>query len=439
MTTRRNLLHLARRAKNHHAVDRFLRYNPFYRSEVEHAIQAFERADLDGREALTDRYTARILAHAVRTPYGRDFGTDFRDWPILDKATLRDRAADLVTPGLARLPASTSGTTGLPVKLSRSMACIAAEQAFIDHALRPSGLSFRTARVAVLRGEDVKDPGDRSPPYGRVVHNGSRLLLSNPHLTPDTVDWFVDAIREFRPDVLWVYPSMIANFLHCMEARGLRVSVPVVLLSSEMLPGAAFRQIERHLSCRVIDYYGQAERICFAVAHAPESYHFVPAYGRVELVPEPSADGEQTARIYATGFWNTAMPLVRLDTGDRAVLPPGTTADDLRAIELGVKPFLGIAGRAAEFITTPDGRVIGSLNHLPREAENVLQLQIVQNRPDAIDILVLTRPAFGEPDRRRIMANARAKIPPEIAINIISVSALEKSPNGKVPFVIRRV
>ncbi|HET8729457.1 MAG TPA: AMP-binding protein, partial [Alphaproteobacteria bacterium] len=431
---------LATKAKGHQAIDRFLRYNPLYRRNVADAIREFDAADLDGRMELTERWTARILEHARRTPYGCSFGSRFDDWPILEKKLLRDAPENLVASGFARFPASTSGTTGLPIRLSRSMECIAAEQAFIDHILSPYGVSFRASRVAVLRGDDVKDPADQRPPYGRVVHQGRRLMLSNPHLSPETVDWFVGAIREFRPDILWVYPSMMANLLHCMDLKGLEFQVPVVLLSSEMLSPGAFEAIEQRLSARVVDYYGQAERVCFAVAHRPHEYRFLPSYGRVELVPDEIEEGgPPTARIYATGFWNRAMPLVRFDTGDRAVLPGGTSPEDLRAIELGIVPFTGIAGRAAEFIVTPDGGAIASLNHLPREVDNVFQLQVVQEKLDAIDIRVLPRPAFDEADRQQILHNARQKIPPEIAINIVVVSRLEKSPNGKVPFVIRRV
>ncbi|WP_446916160.1 hypothetical protein, partial [Klebsiella pneumoniae] len=79
-----------------------------------------------GRADLTEQWTARILGQARRTPYGRSFGPGIEDWPILDKQRLRDDPESLRVPGLGRIPASTSGTTGSPIKLSRSMKCITA-------------------------------------------------------------------------------------------------------------------------------------------------------------------------------------------------------------------------------------------------------------------------------------------------------------------------
>ena len=72
------------------------------------------------------------------------------------------------------MPASTGGTTGVPLKLWRSIECVVAEQAFVDDLLAPYGYSMHGSRVAVLRADKVKDLSDTSPPYGRLTHGGRR-------------------------------------------------------------------------------------------------------------------------------------------------------------------------------------------------------------------------------------------------------------------------
>jgi len=205
-----------------------------------------------------------------------------------------------------------------------------------------------------------------------------------------------------------------------------------------MEPGlrAAF---EREWGATVFDYYGQAERACLAVAARAGEFWFNPAYGRVDLVPSNDDEimgGRRHVSIVATGYWNSAMPLVRYDTGDRAIVCATATADDLRAIALGLKPFLGVAGRSDEYVVAPGGMHIGGLNCIPWEVGHLLQAQIIQ-KSNEIVIHALAEPGFGPIDRARLEANARAKIPGSMAIRVEVVERLQTSPHGKTPFVIR--
>ncbi len=432
------LISVTKSLKSAGLIDTALRYNPLYRSSAMRAIAHFTGAGPADRRRLSEQFLQRTLKRAATSAYGRQFGTDYDNWPVLEKHILRDTPESLYTGSPFRIPAETSGTTGLPVRLIRSLGSIAAEQAFLDHLLAPAGFSLRTARTAILRATDVKHPDDRDPPYGAISHGGKRLALSCPHLTPATFSWYFDALDAYRPDILWVRPTSLAALIKLMREAGRSLQIPIVLSSSEMLPANTFEAAEQTLSATVIDYYGTAERVNLASAVHPGEYWFHPAYGYTELVPTPEA-GSDRARIIATGYWNTAMPLVRYDTGDQALIPPNSSAADLRAIALGIKPFAGIAGRTNEYVISPAGMQLGGLNQLPRYVPHVLQLQIIQESLHRVVIKVLAEPAFGEDERARILANARTKIPPEIDVSIEVVSELETTAGGKAPFVIRKI
>jgi len=442
MQSRIRLPELVRRAKDIGSLDRLIRYHPLYYTRALYTIGKFNDAGMQERERLADEMRERTLNLALRTPYGKQYGHDFECWPILEKTTLRNNPDVCFTRSFPSIPASTGGTTGLPLGLSRSIQCIAAEQAFIDNLIRGYGLSFRSARIAVLRADEVKDLADDKPPFGVLRHAGIRLILSNAHMSRRTVDWFVSALKEFQPQVLWVYPGMLANLIRLMDEAGLNLKIPIVLASSELMEPSLYRAIEQTLSARVIDYYGQGERVCFAYSTQSGEYWFSPSYGYVELQPQNNCDienGTKSARIIATSYWNNAMPLVRYNTGDLAIVPSSYTAKDCDEVALGIKPFFGIAGRSDEYIVTQDGKSIHGLNHLPRDIEHILQLQVVQESVDQVTIKVLARPDFSESDREKIAENARGLIPPEIDLTIDVVDLLEFAPNGKTPFVIRRV
>lgn len=424
------------------SLDRLVRYHPLYYPRVLRTIKRFANSDVTVRRKLALELRAHALGRAQQTSYGRHYGGEFSAWPVLEKSTLRDRERACVRFKHFSIPASTGGTTGLPLKLLRSFECIAAEQAFIDHLLLSNGHDFRSARIAVLRADEIKHPADVEPPFGVVRHSGRRLILSNVHLCKETVAWYVDALERFNPQVLWVYPGMIANMIRLMEEAQLTLSVPIVLSSSEVMDAGLFKTIEKQLSASVIDYYGQGERVCFAYATKPNEYWFSPAYGYVELefekhnVPQ---SGPPVASIIATPYWNGAMPLVRYNTADFVVIPEDYTTRDLEEVALGMKPFLGVAGRSNEFVITSTGKIIRGLNHLPRNVSNILRLQVVQENIHQVIIKVLAQATFDKNDYETIVINAEKLFPPEIEVSIEIVDVLELAANGKTPFVIRRV
>ena len=192
----------------------------------------------------------------------------------------------------------------------------------------------------------------------------------------------------------------------------------------------------------MVDYYGQAERSSFAASDAADAFRFHPAYGRVELLPcadEDAPPGCKLVRIVSTGFWNEAMPLVRYDTGDHALVPEAASAEDLDAIALGLAPFSGIAGRDGEFIRSPAGDQVCGLNQLPREVAHLLQVQVVQERLDRVIVRALVGPGFGPADLALLEANARAKIPSAMQVQVQVVEKLEALASGKTPFILRRL
>ena len=442
MVQRERLLTLAGRAKNSPLIDLPLRYWPVARFKVRRALQRFEEADPLARRALAEAFTARVLHRARQTPHGRSLGTRLVDWPILTKDIVRDAADSFVMPGIVRIPAGTGGTTGIPLRLWRSAENVAAEQAFLDHVLMPYGRAMGGARLAILRGEVIKPAGDRHAPFGVFTHWGRRLVLSSPHMGPDTIDWYADTLKIFRPELVVTYPNLALNLLQFLRARGRSVHLPLIMSSSETLTPEVRREIEQGFGAKVIDYYGQSERVCLAIAREADDFRFVPAYGRVELIPSPDDPVDavgRAVRIVATGYWNDAMPLVRYDTGDRAIVPNEADSDHLDDIALGLRPFRGLAGRIEEYVLSPAGTRICALSTIPRELPDLLQIQIVQEALDALVIRVRARPGFGEEGCRRLVANARLRIPPQMRIDIVEVEDLERTAQGKAPLVIRRL
>lgn len=432
---------------------RAARHNPLIQLPMARLAASYDGRPGE-RAALRGRVLGRALRQAAATPYGRSAGPDgervgqLDAWPLLTKEELKaDESRFHAGRRLPSVEATTGGTTGLPLRLRRSLVSLNAEQFFLDRILADAGVSFAASRFALLRGDDVKDPADTAAPFGRHDQGGRRLVLSSAHLNGDTVGWYGDELRRFAPDFLWAYPSTLSSLLRLLEATDRELSIPLVVTSSETLfPAEAALAAER-LGARVIDYYGQAERVALA-ATSGSGYRFEPLYGTVELQVEDddqagpdgpaTDDGLATALIVATGHWNSAMPLVRYATGDLIRFRPSGESDQLARIATGAEPFAGIKGRSSDFLISPDGGVLVGIDHLPRGLVDVVRMQVRQPSATEVDILLVTRDGgLTGADRATLDASIGRKIPPSMRVRVEPVDELPRTPAGKTPFVVR--
>lgn len=426
--------------------ENFVRRAPGLYSHFMDLLARSEDMSFEQRQALRDRLTARTLKRAQGTRYGRSLGgpATYDDWPILEKDVLRQDVS--ICSARTFLPAhaaATGGTTGVPIVLRRSLQSVVFEQAVIDHLVkRHAGVDWKTARIAVLRGDTFKDPADMRPPHWQLRHGGLHLACSSIHLNAATVSDFVAAIRDFRPDILWVYPSALEAFVRLgakfLGDAGLP-DLKLVVSSSEVLDSAMQQEASAILKAPVLDFYGQSERVC-ASWHVKDSVHyFMPAYGRVELLPDHADDAHDYYEIIGTSYCNPAQPLVRFRTGDLAKVRKGMGAADLEAVTLGILPFEGIEGRRSEYVLSPEGSRIIGINHIPRNVPDIAQMQIVQTGRTKVEIHVVPLQNFGEHAAGIILANARQKIPENMEVEIKTVDRLTRTASGKAPLVLRQI
>lgn len=432
---------LTSRLKSTTLVDDTLRYNPVFYQPLRKLLRQLDTMDLTARRALTERLTRRTLGWAARLPDAVAASVPLQARPMISKDQLRDHPERYTVPGLIRIPAATSGTTGIPVKLVRSLRCIASEQAFIDDLMGVWNLSFRGARMAVLRADNIKPALEREPPYGLYRKGGRKLVLSSNHLSPRTAAWFGAELTRFAPDVLFTHPSSGEALARFLQAGGASLNLPLVLTSSEMLHTSGRLLMEAAYNATVIDYYGMAERGVFAAGLAAANYFFNPAYGRVEL--ELLEDGEappghRAYEIISTGYWNDAMPLVRYRSGDRAIIPAGYSEADLELVALGLKPVVAIQGRDKEHLISPRGEVLVGLTHASHDVRGLVRMQVLQEVREAIEVRVVVDPRVGAIDQEQLLRNLRGLVPADMGITIRVVDEIERLPSGKTPFVIRR-
>jgi phenylacetate-CoA ligase len=382
---------------------------------------------------------ATILAAARRTRYGQGVGDarQLTDWPLLPKDRVRASPTAFHSGAWFAARASTGGTTGTPIELVRSPAAVVMEQVTLDRIIRVLDFDPRTARIAVLRADPVKPASDDRPPFWHYTLGGRRLILSSAHLSERTLPSFLSELRKFRPDVLWVHPTMLEVLCRLLVRSGEVLRVPGVHASSEMLAPEVWKLAREVLGCAMVENYGLAERVAFAIAASAGEYFFVPGYAAVELLPHAAEGNEGCYEIVGTTLWNTAMPLVRYSTGDFIRTTTRCNERELEEIAYGIRPFSGVIGRSQDVLLSPNGRAVTpGVSHIAHGVEHLLRLQIVQHAADRIVLRVLAGPRFSPADSDRLLRNAEKKAPPPARIDIEIVDSLERTAGGKTPLVI---
>ena len=432
--------------KKHVLGQTLIRRNPFFYERASSDLAEMETLDLAARRAWVRERVERTLGYARDTAYGREVGggRKLEDWPLLEKEPLRNNLEKFTTGSeWMAAPATTGGTSGVPLKVLRSLQAIVFEQASIDRVIAMAGADVRTARTVILRGDNPRDLELSPNPDSEIINGGRMLTMSANAVTHVSVENVTNSIESFGPQLLCAYPTALETICRYLRDSDRRLSIPAVVTSSEVFRPEAWRLVEQRLGARILDYYGQAERIAFACASAAREYRFNCAYSHVEFVPYqgqvlPRHAPHKLYEVVGTSYWNSVLPMVRYRTGDLIRLPAAWGASELEELALGMRTFEGVLGRQQEVIVCPEPVRLSGLACVPRDINNVIRAQLVQEDLDDARIFVLPTSEFSRDDAENLLANARSRVPPEVNVTVEIASRLERTPRGKTPLIVHR-
>ncbi len=355
--------------------------------------------------------------------------------PFVEKDILRRRGRDFLSSRASQIAlyqCNTSGTTGTPLKIYRDLRNIGFEYAMLSRQREWAGLEPGD-RYATLKGEMVAKNRIEKGKYWSMNIVENKLIMSSYHLADQTAERYIEALDTFRPVAIDGYPSSIYALAKFMLERDIIFPMKAILTSSETIAPEQKEVIEQAFECRVFDYYGMAERI--AAIHTCElgHYHVVPEYSIVEFVRNGTL-AENYYEIIGTALNNNAMPLIRYRVGDIARVSKQTCACGR------CYPVVdAIVGRTDDYIVTPEGKVVGRLDHIFKGARNLIQAQIYQPHRHKIILRIVPDRTFTKRDGERILEKLHQRVGDGIDFEIRHVPYIQKTRRGKIKSVISEV
>jgi phenylacetate-coenzyme A ligase PaaK-like adenylate-forming protein len=350
----------------------------------------------------------------------------------LTKQTYRDRHEEFLAQSLDRralIRGKTSGTTGTALPLWYTPEALAEEFATFWRMRRAAGADLFDANLT-FNGQTIVPIGQTDPPFWRTNYWSGQKLFSLYHCTRENLRAYVDEIHRTRAVYAQGYPSAMHLVARAMldEGRPLPPNrLRACFTSSESLLAFQRAEIERAFGARVFDRYGVSE-FCVSMTECRRgNLHVDMEFGIVEVEVVEESDDWVRGPLLVTGFANAATPMLRYrvgDVGTRSKHPcPCGRAGDV---------FLEVDGRVEDYVRTPDGRLVGRLDHIFKEQLDVAEAQVLQQTSAALEVLVVRRPEYDAASEQGLLKEFRSRLGEEIAIEIRYVDAIAREPNGKL-------
>ena len=204
--------------------------------------------------------------------------------------------------------------------------------------------------------------------------------------------------------------------------------------SSESLLSFQRETIEKAFNAPVRDRYGVSEKSVSMTECSQGRLHVDMEFCIVEVEGEEAPDGTVTGPLLVTGLASDATPMLRYRIGD-----VGTRLAKPCACGRPGDVFLQVDGRVEDYVLTPDGRLIGRLDHIFKQQYNVAEAQIRQETRNAVEILVVPRDGYTEASSLVLLKEARTRLGGEIEIQIRMVDQIPREANGKFRAVKSKV
>lgn len=419
-------------------VNDFRRYGSRYKSISSVVSKRSELAPQLLKKFQRQRLSS-FLIHASKSPfwserfkiYGVNVHSDpyveILKLPILTKKEVKENQESIYIQCAEKISTlHTSGTTGSGLVFSESQSAEAERWAVWWRYRNRFGVD-RNSWCGLFGGRSIISPSSKGSIH-RFNFSSKQILFSCYHLSKKTVGLYIDILEKHKVNWLHGYPSFLAEIASLGFSEGIKLNFRpnLITLGAENLSFHQKRLIFDFFGVEPVQHYGLAESIANFSQLPNQNYLTVDEdFSFVEFIGESSEK-----KIVGTNFSNYSFPLIRYDSGD--------LASDID--EWAFPRLVGqVDGRGEDVITTSDGRRIGRLDHVFKEATFVDEAQIIQKSFTNIVIKIKRNYRWGSESELFIRKSFMERVGPDFLLAFDYENKIERTRSGKIKFVISEV
>jgi phenylacetate-CoA ligase len=328
---------------------------------------------------------------------------------------------------------STSGSTGIPLKIGFNQKTLELEGAIWHRTLSENGLKLADKRTT------ISDP--------RTFHQNKNPLENLGLIKRQQLSIFDDAetqlsqMEKFQPDMIKAYPSSLTILADYNRKRTSALKPRMVFTTSEFLDKHSRNYINFSFGTEVFDNYACAELALLAwECKEHHGYHINVDSALLEFVEEGEpVDFGEHGEIICTGLLNPTMPLIRYEIGD-----VGIPLKDCCSCGRTLPLMQVVEGRADDFLLATNGKVISPTVFFPypfRDYNQIKQFRVIQDQKERVLIQVIPRQSF-ENDHQIFQdaeANIKRLFGESMTVEFQILDRIERDSTGKLRKIISNV
>lgn len=367
----------------------------------------------------------RAQAWAGRMRAGQE--VVFRDIPITPKDLVRERTAEFfsgfVPPAHGEVRVKpTSGSTGEPMEIRKTDCHF--EINVMENQRLKSGWGYGDHRRVV----DIGMPNDTHP-IGMLEEKDLSGGGRSWKLYTGETEACLELIRRTSATLVTASPSFMLAVLESAAESSETLPLRLISTVQEVVPDELRELVRRIPGCRLADMYGCVEAGLIA-GQCPlcDAYHPADRHLILEVITDEGhrARPGEMGRVLVTPLFNRAMPLIRYETGDYAVL--AEKSDCPRS----PMALTRIVGRERNLFKLPGGgKVVPRIPHRAALDLDVRKFKLIQTSltdvemhyiPKADDVLIA---------QDRVQDMIDRYMAPGFTVRCVRVSELPRAPSGK--------
>ncbi|TRO64268.1 phenylacetate--CoA ligase family protein [Christiangramia sabulilitoris] len=268
-----------------------------------------------------------------------------------------------------------------------------------------------------------------SPPFWRISYPLKQVKFSAFHGNENNYFEYYKEIK--KRNLTWIhgYPTVITPFAAFLLDNNLSLAdqIKFVTTGGENLYDFQKEQMFQAFGVYPYSHYGLAECVANFSEDIDHKLTVDEDFSAVEFIP----DGGDTYKIIGTNFSNYAMPLLRYDTNDIAVITKRSNSVTKREID-------HIDGRSGEIIYLPSGKKVGALSALFSQTSFIVEAQILQKKDYSLEIRYVSfeNPKSVESDLNLVTKLLKSRLGDEISFNFKKLDRIPRTSRGKLRYVI---
>ena len=358
---------------------------------------------------------------------------DLAGIPVLTKDDIRANLNDMISDEYSKESLRrkrTGGSTSVPLQIyvnpaawARKLAATRRHNQWAGH--RPGD------KMAAIWGDTDRKYSVKERLVNYLVTR--TIYLDTLKLDEPYMHSFIETVRRYRPRILMGHAHSLYIFA-CFVGDNSVTDLPFrsIISTSEILYDHERVRIEEVFGPILFNRYGCEELSIIASECEQHSGLHINAEGLYVEVPD--GDESHPGNLIITDLWNQGMPLIRYEVGDRA-----TTSHGPCPCGRGLPRLGKIYGRTADFLYTPEGKMLSGISVLDTFTIHIpgfKQVQIIQDRIDKLDFLVVRGEGFDDDSMRLLAEQVPKFFGPAMQYSVRFVEAIPQTRRGKYRFTI---